>query len=87
MKTDTKQGLIDMLELNQPVHKGQRALKVIKEIKKIDLPDLEDGYSYTSRFKNETEDEIVKHEEFWNYQLDCVDYRNGEVVTVVKIEL
>ena len=85
MKTDTKQGLIDMLELNQSVHKGQRLLKVIGEIKNLDLPDLEDGYSYTARFKNVSEEEVIKYEEFWNDKLDCFDSRNKEVIAVVKI--
>ena len=86
MKTNSKQGLISMLETNQSYHMVSRDLKVIEGIKNLNLQDLDNGYTYTTRYKSESKEEIIKHLEYWNGKLDCIDFKDEEVVAIVEIE-
>lgn len=81
----TKQAMLDEFKKYQEVGLNfQFKDAEIAFIEKCELPDLEDGYEYTTRFcstkPNVPAFEIISEEVFFNEEKNCWEIRNEQVL-------
>lgn len=77
----TKSDLVQALESGNKLLKDVRMQKLIEEVEKLDLPDLENGYEYNTIGYNK----VIKQRVFWNQSLNCWDFDNEETVANLNI--
>lgn len=79
-KDSTKKGFIARLKRDaEALGNPQKYDEVISQLEDIEMPDLSDDYQYNLTW---TADgwELIKEQEYWDKNLNCINRRNSEII-------